>query len=184
MRPLQARGCPTPSWPRFVSVRSWPASGSVLAQRWPSTTGRGVLWWASRCASRARLGKAALVGFSAAALAFKPRDSWLGWSDDQHFRRLRYMTDNQRFCARPGLDSCRMRSAGSAFVRSVQRSFMRTQPPSGLAGIPATRWLLSMARPTSKGSPGSCDTYSGPRQGGSHPNWSYWLSAVERVPCR
>ena len=98
----------------------------VAENHWPRTTGWGVLGWVSRCASRARLGKAALVGFSAAALAFKPGDPRLGRSDDQHFRRLRYMTDNQRFCVRPGLDSCRMRSAGSAFVRSVQRSFMRT----------------------------------------------------------
>jgi len=44
---------------------------------------------------------AALVGFGAAALACKPRDAFLGWSDDQHFRRLRFVTNNQRFCVLP-----------------------------------------------------------------------------------
>lgn len=43
----------------------------------------------------------ALVGFGAAALACRPRDSYVGWSDDQHFRRLRYVTNNQRFCVLP-----------------------------------------------------------------------------------
>ena len=43
----------------------------------------------------------ALVGFGAAALSCRPRDSYIGWSDDQHFRRLRYVTNNQRFCVLP-----------------------------------------------------------------------------------
>ena len=34
----------------------------------------------------------ALVGFGAAALACRPRDAYVGWSDEQHFRRLRYVT--------------------------------------------------------------------------------------------
>lgn len=44
---------------------------------------------------------AALVGFGAAALSCRPRDDFIGWSDDQHFRRLRYVTNNQRFCVLP-----------------------------------------------------------------------------------
>jgi predicted transposase YbfD/YdcC len=43
----------------------------------------------------------ALVGFGAAALSCKPRDSYIGWNEDQHFRRLRYVTNNQRFCVLP-----------------------------------------------------------------------------------
>lgn len=43
----------------------------------------------------------AVVGFGAAALACKPRDTYIGWSDDQHFRRLKYITNNQRFCVLP-----------------------------------------------------------------------------------
>lgn len=43
----------------------------------------------------------AVVGFGAAALACKPRDTFIGWSDDQHFRRLKFVTNNQRFCVLP-----------------------------------------------------------------------------------
>ncbi|MGH9919794.1 MAG: Druantia anti-phage system protein DruA, partial [Nitrososphaerales archaeon] len=43
----------------------------------------------------------AVLGFGAAALACKPRDAFIGWNDDQHFRRLRYVTNNQRFCVLP-----------------------------------------------------------------------------------
>lgn len=45
---------------------------------------------------------AALVGFGSAALSCRARDDWIGWSEDQHFRRLRYLTNNQRFCVLPG----------------------------------------------------------------------------------
>ena len=47
----------------------------------------------------------ALAGFGAAALSCRPRDDFIGfigWSDDQRFRRLRYVTNNQRFCVLPG----------------------------------------------------------------------------------
>jgi hypothetical protein len=43
----------------------------------------------------------AVLGFGAAALACKPRDTYVGWSDDQHFRRLKFVTNNQRFCVLP-----------------------------------------------------------------------------------
>lgn len=43
----------------------------------------------------------AVVGFGAAALACKPRDRFIGWSDDQHFRRLKFVTNNQRYCILP-----------------------------------------------------------------------------------
>jgi len=43
----------------------------------------------------------ALVGFGSAALSCRSRDAWIGWSDHQHFRRLRLLTNNQRFCVLP-----------------------------------------------------------------------------------
>jgi hypothetical protein len=43
----------------------------------------------------------ALVSFGAAALACRCRDEFIGWSDEQHFRRLRYVVNNQRYCVLP-----------------------------------------------------------------------------------
>ena len=43
----------------------------------------------------------AVLGFGAAALSCGPRDRYVGWSDEQHFARLRYVTNNQRFCVLP-----------------------------------------------------------------------------------
>ena len=43
----------------------------------------------------------ALLGFGASALACRPRDRFIGWSDELHFKRLRYVTNNQRFCILP-----------------------------------------------------------------------------------
>jgi predicted transposase YbfD/YdcC len=39
----------------------------------------------------------ALVGFGSAALCVAAREELLGWSDPQRYRRLRYLTNNQRF---------------------------------------------------------------------------------------
>ena len=52
----------------------------------------------------------ALVGFGASALCVRSREALLGWSDDQRHRRLRFITNNQRFCVlaagrRPNLAS-------------------------------------------------------------------------------
>src|SRR5580658_7968707 len=52
----------------------------------------------------------ALVGFGSAALCVGPRERLLSWSDPQRYRRLRYVTNNQRFCVldarrRPNLAS-------------------------------------------------------------------------------
>lgn len=44
---------------------------------------------------------AALLGFGSAVLSCRPREDWIGWSEDQHFSRLRYVTNNQRFCVLP-----------------------------------------------------------------------------------
>jgi hypothetical protein len=53
---------------------------------------------------------AALIGFGSAALVVKARDEHIGWSEQQRWRRLRYVTNNQRFCVleehrRPNLAS-------------------------------------------------------------------------------
>jgi len=53
---------------------------------------------------------AALIGFGSAALVVKARDEHIGWSEQECWRRLRYVTNNQRFCVleehrRPNLAS-------------------------------------------------------------------------------
>lgn len=45
---------------------------------------------------------AALLGWASAALQVKARDAWIGWSDDQRHRRLRYVANNVRYCILPG----------------------------------------------------------------------------------
>ena len=35
----------------------------------------------------------ALLGWASAALQVKARDAWMGWSDDQRHRRLRYIAN-------------------------------------------------------------------------------------------
>lgn len=62
---------------------------------------------------------AALVGFGSAALSCRPRDAFIGWSDDQQFRRLRYVTNNQRFCVLPG--ARRPNLASSVLAKALSR---------------------------------------------------------------
>lgn len=45
---------------------------------------------------------AALIGWASAALQVKVRDQWIGWSDDQRHRRLRFVANNVRYCILPG----------------------------------------------------------------------------------
>lgn len=45
----------------------------------------------------------ALLGWGAAALACGPRDEWIGWSPELRWRRLRFLTNNQRFLILPGV---------------------------------------------------------------------------------
>ena len=70
----------------------------------------------------------ALVGFGAAALACRPREELIGWSDDQRFRRLRYVANNQRYCVLPG--HRRKNLASAVLARSLRR----------LSGDYVTRW--------------------------------------------
>ena len=43
----------------------------------------------------------ALVGFGSAALSLRPREDYVGWSEQAKRRRLRYVSNNQRFCVLP-----------------------------------------------------------------------------------
>jgi len=70
----------------------------------------------------------ALVGFGAAALSCRPREELIGWSDDQRFRRLRYVANNQRYCVLG--DHRRKNLASAVLARSLRR----------LSGDYLTRW--------------------------------------------
>jgi hypothetical protein len=43
----------------------------------------------------------ALIGWTAAAYRCRARDRWIGWSDDQRRRRLRFVANNARFLILP-----------------------------------------------------------------------------------
>lgn len=45
----------------------------------------------------------ALLGWGSAAFKCKPRDSWIGWSPEQQFSRLKYVANNLRFLILPGV---------------------------------------------------------------------------------
>src|SRR5680860_657042 len=61
----------------------------------------------------------AVLGFGAAALACGPRDRFIGWSDEQHFARLRYVTNNQRFCVLPA--GRRKNLASNVLAKTLKR---------------------------------------------------------------
>jgi len=61
----------------------------------------------------------ALLGFGAAALACRPRDDFVGWSERQHFRRLGYVVNNQRFCVLP--EGRRPNLASAVLARTLLR---------------------------------------------------------------
>ena len=44
----------------------------------------------------------ALLWWATPALKVAPRDAWIGWTPEQRYRRLRYTTNNARFCILPG----------------------------------------------------------------------------------
>ncbi|MGH3025431.1 MAG: ISAs1 family transposase, partial [Gaiellaceae bacterium] len=60
----------------------------------------------------------ALVGFGSAALCVRPREELLSWSDHQRYRRLRYVTNNQRFCV---LDEHRRQNLASEVLAKTLR---------------------------------------------------------------
>ena len=61
----------------------------------------------------------AVLGFGAAALACGPRERFIGWSDEQHFARLRYVTNNQRFCVLPA--GRRQNLASNVLAKTLKR---------------------------------------------------------------
>lgn len=61
----------------------------------------------------------AVLGFGAAALACGPRERYIGWSDEQHFARLRYITNNQRFCVLPA--GQRKNLASNVLAKTLKR---------------------------------------------------------------
>lgn len=60
----------------------------------------------------------ALLGFGSAALCVRSREELIGWSDEQRYRRLRYVTNNQRFCV---LDSHRRPNLASQVLSAALR---------------------------------------------------------------
>jgi predicted transposase YbfD/YdcC len=60
----------------------------------------------------------ALLGFGSAALCVRPREELVSWSDQQRYRRLRYLTNNQRFCV---LDSHRRQNLASQVLAMTLR---------------------------------------------------------------
>ncbi len=63
----------------------------------------------------------AVDGFGSAALSLAVRDHYIGWEPEIQFRRLRYVTNNQRFCALP--DESRPNRASAMLFRVLRRLF-------------------------------------------------------------
>lgn len=62
---------------------------------------------------------AALVGFGSAALCLGPRERYVGWDEEIKLRRLRYVSNNQRFCVLP--DARRPNLASAVLARTLSR---------------------------------------------------------------
>ena len=84
----------------------------------------------------------ALLGFGAAALACRPREERIGWSDEVHFRRLRYVgtTSATASCPRPG---------GTTSPRSCSPGACGASPATSRfgGGIRCCSWRPSSTRP-------------------------------------
>ena len=65
----------------------------------------------------------AVVGFGSAALSLGVRDRYIGWKPEMQFRRLRFVTNNQRFCVLPGQSRPNLASA------VLSRVLHRLRPP-------------------------------------------------------
>ncbi|MGH9082241.1 MAG: transposase family protein [Acidimicrobiales bacterium] len=68
---------------------------TLAAEHW---LGTGLVGEVMRYVAEEDSNWVALVGFGSAALCVRPREELLSWSDQQRYRRLRYLTNNQRFC--------------------------------------------------------------------------------------
>jgi predicted transposase YbfD/YdcC/GNAT superfamily N-acetyltransferase len=60
----------------------------------------------------------ALLGFGSPALSLRPREDFIGWSEQAKLRRLRFVLNNQRFCV---LDDRRRRNLASAVLSRTLR---------------------------------------------------------------
>jgi hypothetical protein len=66
----------------------------------------------------------ALVGYGSAALTVSARDHFIGWSPAARYRRLRFVTNNQRFCLLPAGRVANLASAVlGASLRRLSRDF-------------------------------------------------------------
>jgi hypothetical protein len=66
----------------------------------------------------------ALVGYGSAALTVSARDRFIGWSPAVRYRRLRFVTNNQRFCLLPGGRVANLASGVlGASLRRLSRDF-------------------------------------------------------------
>jgi predicted transposase YbfD/YdcC/GNAT superfamily N-acetyltransferase len=61
----------------------------------------------------------ALLGFGSAALSLRSREDYIGWSEERKLRRLRYVSNNQRFCVLP--DARRPNLASAVLARTLRR---------------------------------------------------------------
>lgn len=80
---------------------------TLVSQHW---LGAGLVGEVMRYVAEENGEWVALLGFGSAALCVRPREELVSWSDAQRYRRLRFVTNNQRFCVldehrRPNLAS-------------------------------------------------------------------------------
>jgi predicted transposase YbfD/YdcC/GNAT superfamily N-acetyltransferase len=88
---------------------------TLAAQHW---LGAGLVGEVMRYVAEEDGDWVALVGFGSAALCVRPREELLSWSDEQRYRRLRYVTNNQRFCV---LDEHRRTNLASQVLAQALR---------------------------------------------------------------
>ena len=88
---------------------------TLAAQHW---LGTGLVGEVMRYVAEEDGNWVALVGFGSAALCVRPREELLSWSDQQRYRRLRYVTNNQRFCV---LDEHRRQNLASEVLAKTLR---------------------------------------------------------------
>jgi GNAT superfamily N-acetyltransferase len=93
----------------------------------------------------------ALLGFGSAALCVRSREELVTWSDAQRYRRLRYITNNQRFCI---LDEHRRKNLASEVLsltlkRISEWTFALLQATGAGSELIRSRWhqLVSGACP-------------------------------------
>ena len=69
----------------------------------------------------------AVVGFGSAALSLGARDRYIGWKPEMQFRRLRFVTNNQRFCVLAGQSRPNLASAVlSRVLHRLSSDFVHT----------------------------------------------------------